>query len=523
MRAHLRRWRRALAVVALLALTVPLAACGLGSGLGAGTAVGAVPAPELHRFYAQQLDWSRCGKFECTYLEVPLDYSQPNGKTARLAVQRRKATQPGQRIGSLVVNPGGPGGSGTALAANLAEGISGTPLGERFDLVGFDPRGVGSSEPAINCRTDRERDDDRLYRAEDHPPTNDAERRAADAKWEQYAKDQVAKCAQRSGVDLLANVGTREVARDMDVLRSALGDAKLTYLGYSYGTRIGYTYAEAFPDNVRALVLDGALDPNRDPADEEVEQEAAFQKAFDTFAEWCAQQAQCPLGGDPKAATANYRKLALPLLDNPLPLSDGRKFAYGDAVTATVHSLYGPQSWETLRKGLVELASGKAEILMAIADEFHGRAEDGEYTAETDARMAIRCVDEKPNTDQAAEVELSKRVIAAAPFSDSGYGPSSALGACAFWPAPPTSVAHQPQVAGLPQVMVISTTGDPATPYQAGVELAKALNARLLTVQGAQHGAAMQGDRCVDDVVTRYFTDLVLPADGANCTLAPPA
>jgi len=520
-RSQSGRWRRALAVIAVLALAVPLAACG--SALGAGTAVGPVPTPELHKFYAQRLDWSRCGKFDCGYLEVPLDYGQPGGKTARLAVLRRKATQPSQRIGSLVVNPGGPGAGGTALAAGLADRVRNSALGERFDLVGFDPRGVGASEPAIKCHTNRERDDDRLYRAEDHRPANEAERQAVDAKWEQYTKDEVAKCTERSGVDLLANVGTRDVARDMDVLRSALGDRKLSYLGFSYGTRIGYTYAEAFPDNVRALVLDGALDPNANPADELVAQQAGFQQAFDTFAAWCAKQAKCPLGTDPKSATATYRRLVLPLLNNPLPLPDGRKLAYEDAAIGTDSSLYGPQNWEGLRQGLMEFAAGRGQILMAIADDYYGRNSDGEYTGSDDARMAINCVDKKPNTDQAAELELSGRVLAAAPFEDTGYGPSSARSACAFWPAPPTSVAHQPHVVGLPQVMVISTTGDPATPYKAGADLAKALNARLLTVHGTKHTAAMDGDRCVDDMVTRYLTDLALPAEGASCTLAPPA
>ncbi|HEX4360030.1 MAG TPA: alpha/beta fold hydrolase [Pseudonocardia sp.] len=252
-----RRWRPLLVLVALLALVAPLAGCG-GSTLGAGTAVGPVPSPELRQFYAQRLDWSRCGRFDCTYLEVPLDYSRPTGRTARLAVLRSRAGQPDRRIGSLVVNPGGPGGSGTELAAGLADQVRNTPLGERFDLVGFDPRGIGSSEPLIKCSTGRERDDDRLYRdTDDAPPPGEtaaaaAERtRARDAHYEEETKGDVAKCVDRSGADLLANVGTRDVARDMDVLRSALGDAKLTYLGYSYGTRLGYTYAEAFPGNVR--------------------------------------------------------------------------------------------------------------------------------------------------------------------------------------------------------------------------------------------------------------------------------
>jgi len=517
-------------LVALLALVVPVAACGTGSTLGAGTAVGPVPDPQLQRFYAQRLDWSRCGKFDCTYLEVPLDYSKPTGKTARLAVLRSRASQPDRRIGSLVVNPGGPGGAGTQLAARLAGQIRNTPLGERFDLVGFDPRGIGASEPLIKCRTARERDDDRLYRDTDGPPADDAAvaagepDRARDAHFEEDSKQDVAKCVERSGADLLANVGTRDVARDMDVLRSALGDAKLTYLGYSYGTRLGYTYAEAFPQNVRALVLDGALDPDQDPVEENVAQAAAFQQAFEVFAAWCAQQPNCPLGAaaaDPKAATAAYRALVLPLLKKPVALEDGRKLAYGDAQIAAVKAMYSKELWGPLRQGLDELAGGKGEMLMRLADDYDGRSADGSYSSMHDALLAVRCVDDKAITDPAVALEQSKRTLAVAPFQDIGEGPSAARDECAFWPVPPTSQAHQPNVAGLPQVVVVSTTGDPATPYEAGVELAKSLNARLLSVQGTQHAASLEGNQCVDEAVTRYLTDLQVPPDGIRCTLDP--
>ena len=524
------RWRPVLVLVALLVLVAPLAACG-GSTLGAGTAVGPVPSPELRQFYAQRLDWSRCGRFDCTYLEVPLDYSRPTGRTARLAVLRSRAGRPDRRIGSLVVNPGGPGGSGTQLAAGLADQIRNTPLGQRFDLVGFDPRGIGSSEPLIKCSTGRERDDDRLYRDTDdaappgETPAEAAERaRARDAHYEEETKGDVAKCVERSGADLLANVGTRDVARDMDVLRSALGDTKLTYLGYSYGTRLGYTYAEAFPGNVRALVLDGALDPNQDPVDESVAQAGAFQRAFEVFAAWCAQQPSCPLGADaadPRAATANYRTLVLPLLRQPVELRDGRKLAYGDAQTAVIKAMYQRELWVPLRHGLEELVSGKGEVLMRLADAYYERSGHGEYSNLQDALRAVRCVDDQAITDPAVALEESRRTLAVAPFEDDGQGPSAARDACAFWPVPPTSRAHQPNVAGLPPVVVVSTTGDPATPYQAGVELAKALHGRLISVQGNQHGASLSGNQCVDGAVTRYLTDLELPPDGIRCTLDP--
>ena len=493
-----------LMLVAPLALLLPVAACGSG-GLGAGIAVGPVPAPELQKFYAQKLTWTGCAPFECAYLEVPLDYSKPDGETARLALLRQKASQPDQRIGSLVIHPGGPS-PGTDFAAGLAKQVENTVVGQRFDIVGFDQRGLGDSEPAIECLTPRDMYATLSDEVVDNSPAG-VERQEAEAQ------DYAAKCAQRSGTGLLANVGARDVARDMDILRSALGDPQLTYLGYSYGTRLGSTYAEQFPRNVRALVLDGAMDPNQSNAEWEVAQAASFQQAFDTFAGWCATQQPCPLGNDPKAATDNFQKLVRPLIDTPLPLPDGSTLTWGDAIAATDGVFYNPGRWEPLRQALLELADGNGEGLMRLVEEFDPSFDD--------AGTAIFCVEDKPVTDPAAALQLSERLIAAAPYKDDGSGPSAARDECAFWPVPHTMEAHQPNVAGLPQTLVVSTTGDPATPYQDGVDLATALGARLLTVHGTQHGASLGGDQCVDDIVTRYLTDLELPPDGAQCTLAP--
>jgi pimeloyl-ACP methyl ester carboxylesterase len=494
-------------LVGSLALLVAVAACGSG-GLGAGTVAGPVAAPELQRFYAQELTWSGCAPFECSYLEVPLDYSRPDGEIARLALLRQKAGRPSERIGSLVINPGGPGATGTDFAAGLATQVEHTVLGQRFDIVGFDPRGVGNSEPAIECLTPRERYASLTGEVVDNSPTG-VERQEADAR------DYAAHCAQRSGTDLLANVGARDVARDMDILRSALGDHQLTYVGYSYGTRLGYTYAEQFPRNVRALVLDGAIDPNQDPADSLVMQMAGFQQAFDRFAEWCVTRQPCPLGSDPGATTDTFRELIRPLIDTPLPLSDGSTLTHRDAIAATTGVLYSPARWEPLRQGLLELAGGSGEGLTRLVEEFDPFISSG------DASTAIDCMEHRPVTDPAVALRLSERAIAAAPYMDDGSGPSAARDVCAFWPVPHTSEAHRPNVAGLPQVLVVSTTGDPATPHRGGLDLATALGARLLTVQGTQHGASLGGNRCVDDIVTRYLTDLELPPPGTQCTLAP--
>jgi pimeloyl-ACP methyl ester carboxylesterase len=370
---------------------------------------------------------------------------------------------------------------------------------------------VGASKPVIQCFTPPERDADRL----DVEVDNSA---AGVARQEGKAKDYANKCAEHSGVDLLANAGTRDVAKDMDVLRAALGDQKLTYLGYSYGTRIGYTYAEQFPRNVRALVLDGALDPDQSQIDSRVAQAGGFQQAFNTFAVWCARQSQCPLGNNPRAATMNFKKLALPVIDRPVPLADGRKLSYNDIIEGTTQALYSQQLWQPLLTGLQELAHGQGRVMMLLSDVYEGHQQNGSYANTLDAFTAIGCVDDKPLTDPAQILDGSKRALAVAPFQDTGHGPSPARDECAFWPVPNTGEPHQPHVTGLPRVMVVSVTGDPATPYQAGVNLAKALDARLLTVEGTQHTASLQGTPCIDDLVARYLTDLALPPDGARCT-----
>lgn len=538
MKLTLRGWRRPLLALAVVtAVTAPVVACGAPAGtgtLGAGHAVGPVPGAELGKYYAQKLDWGSCthfapapedresfadAKYQCTYLQVPLDYAQPNGTIAQLAVLRQRASAPGGRIGSLVVNPGGPGASGTESVTNVSTAVGNGPLAQRFDLVGFDPRGVGASKPAIRCFTPAERDADRA----DDEASNDP---AGVARLEQKAKDYDAKCMQRSGRDLLANSGTRDVVKDMDILRSALGDAKLNYLGYSYGTRLGYAYAEAFPGNVRTLVLDGALDPDQNLVDRAVAQAAGFQHAFDAFAGWCATQPQCPLGTDPKAATENFKRLVLPLIHNPIVLPDGRKLSYSDAMTGVIQALYAQSLWPRLQAGLLEvgirrqLTEFPTYVLMLLADIYQGRQADGSYQYTLDAFTAIGCVDDKPITDPAVTLEADKRAREAAPFRDDGRGPNPARDVCAFWSVPNTSEPHEPRVAGLPQVLVVSGTGDPATPYEAGVNLAKALNGRLLTVENNQHTVVLQGaSQCVDDIVTKYYIDLALPPDGARCAV----
>ncbi|GAA3684980.1 alpha/beta hydrolase [Lentzea roselyniae] len=482
---------------------------------------GTVPAG-LEKFYGQQLAWQDCAPFattgssrqaygskrdvECTRLQVPLDYSKPDGDTITIGVLRYRAT--GQKIGSLLINPGGPGASGMASAAGLITDYRKTELAKRFDLIGFDPRGIGASEPAVRCLTGAERDAERL----DLDVDTSAE---GIAQTEQENKAYAEKCAAgtKFGAAMLANLGTRDVVKDMDVLRSALGDAKLSYLGYSYGTRIGTEYAETFPQNVRALILDGAVDPTQDQLASLVAQAAGFQKAFDEFVKWCREKKDCPLGDD---ANASFRQLTTPLIQKPVNVGD-RKLSYNDAITATIQALYSEQLWPLLLDGLDELKTGKGGTLLRLADAYLDRDDQGNYSTITDAFTAVHCVDDPRLTDKNALLETAKKYKEAAPFLDDGNPPGAALDSCAFWPAPVSGRTAPPKADGIPPLLVISTTGDPATPYQAGVNLAKALNSRLLTFEGVQHTVFLQGDKCVDEAGVKYLIDLTLPADGTRC------
>ncbi len=448
---------------------------------------------------------------ECGLLSVPVNWDNPDsadGAVAQIAMIRFKATE--QKIGSLIVNPGGPGESGVKAAASMVATLP-EALRKRFDLVGFDPRGVANSAPAVWCNSDADNDRLRADNVVAYTPEGVAH-------IEKLTKEFIARCTDKMGKDFLANVGTASVIKDLDAIRAALGDEKLTYLGYSYGTRIGAGYAEAYPDKVRAMILDGAVDPNADPFEADIRQAAAFQKAFDDYAADCAKDSDCPLGTDPAKAVEVYQSLVWPLVDKPARTDDPRGLSYSDAIVGTILPLYSPNLWRHLTQALTEISEGRGDTMLALADLYMGRDAQGHYTNATDARVAVNCVDKQPITDRAKLVEQDRRLREVAPFMSygefTGYAP---LGTCAMWPVPPTSERHEIEVNGLPPILVISTTNDPATPYQAGVDLARQLGGALLTFEGTQHTVALQGDACVDDIATRYLLDVTVPPPGTRC------
>ncbi len=466
---------------------------------------------------APQAMWKSCHEFlgdaagdipsaRCTTVPVPIDDADPTGPQAQLAVIKIPAS--GERIGALFVNPGGPGASAVDSAAGMGYALAGSPINEHFDIVGFDPRGVGYSTPQVRCRTDAEFDAWRRNPMVDYSP-------AGVAAIEQLNRDYAKECADKMGTAFLAGVGTASAAKDMDAVRQVLGDDQINYLGFSYGTELGTAYLEEFPDRVRTMVLDGAIDPAQDTSDSIIQQMTGFQVVFNDYAADCAKSAGCPLGTDPAQWVNRYHQLVDPLAVKPGPASDPRGLSYQDAITGTFNALYAPQYWKFLTSGLLGLArQTDAGDLLLLADEYEGRDPYGHYSNGQDAFNAIRCVDSPTPTDPAVWADIDRRTRESAPFQSygqfTGFAPRDL---CAFWPVPPTSAPHPASPAPPGSVVVVSTTHDPATPYEAGVNLARQLNAPLITYDGTQHTAVFNGNQCVDSAIVNYLVDRTVPGN----------
>lgn len=493
----------------------------------------------LSRFLGQKAGWGPCTdpggsdderkaladpKFDCATLTVPLDYTKPDGATAKIAMSRQKALDPAARIGSLLLNPGGPGGSGVGFTPSASQGIGTGEVAQKFDLVGFDPRGVGGSTPTIDCSNTAEINAERTEPPFDSSPQGVA---AQEGEYKAFAQ----RCVDRVGKEVLENSGTRDVVRDLRIIHKVLGDDKLNYMGYSYGTAIGAEYAAQFPTDVRVMALDGADDLARrvtDPVAAALDQPKGFQLAFTNFATACAGalKEQCPVGADPKAATAVLQKALRPLITTPAPATGagaGRTLGYNDASSAVIQSMYSAELWDPLANGLQKLAQGDGSILLQIADLQQGRNADGSYASEMDDLEAVSCVDSPAVTDRAVALDISRQTLVLAPLFDAGYGPSAALDQCAFWPVPPTGRTTPIDARGLPPTLVVSSLGDPATPYENGRALADQLGSRLLTVDNDGHTVALQGlNACADTITTRYLVDATVPDQDPTCAAEKP-
>lgn len=508
--------RRAVgAVAALAAASVALAGCFLLPEPGGSGQPDRSPTPitdgiaaDLLPFYQQTLEWESCGaEFDCTNVTAPLDWSDPDAGEIELAVIRHRAGN-GQPLGSLLTNPGGPGASGVGLIRDSLDFAVGSALVENYDVIGFDPRGVGESAP-VTC-LDSAAMDSFVF---DIPP---GERGSAEWNADIVARQEAfaAACEEGSG-GILPFVDTESAAHDMDLLRAVLGDEKLNYLGYSYGTFLGATYAKHYPDRVGRLVLDGAIDPSISGLDVSTQQAVGFENALRAYLSACVGQSDCPFAGTVDDALADLGILLASVDRDPLPGPDGRMLGADTLVTAIVAALYSEGSWSFLSTALSDVLQGDATNAFALADFYYNR-EGGQYLDNsTEAFTSYNCMD-YPATETDADRAASDALIAAEAPTIAPYW--SGVDICEIWPYPPTGVREPITAAGAAPIVVIGTTGDPATPYAWSVALADQLESGvLITRVGEGHTGYNKGNTCVDDAVEAYFLSGTVPTDGLRC------
>ena len=448
--------------------------------------------------------------WQCATMKAPLDWDKPEGDTIGLALIRAEADGDArERIGSLVFNFGGPGGSGVTALPAFGEDYA--KLRTRYDLVGFDPRGVGRSAPVI-CQTDQQLD---AYFQQDATPDDLAER----AEYLEGTKEFNEACEERSE-RMLPHVGTADAARDLDLMRHVLGDAKLHYFGISYGTELGGVYAHLFPGNVGRAVFDAVVDPTQTPEQGSLGQARGFQRALDNFAEDCVSRTEeCPVGDSAQDVKDRIARLLKDLDSRPIPGVFPRELTQTAATGGIAQALYSKDFWEYLTEGLQQAYDGDGRILLLLADSLNGRSENGEYSNLVAANVAVNCADDRPRYGVGHVEERLPAFRAASEV----FGDFLAWGmvSCTGWPV--TGAAEHPDVSapGAPPILVIGNTGDPATPYEGARKMARALGEGVgveLTYRGQGHGAYDSGNKCVQDAVHGYLLDGKVPAAGTVCS-----
>ncbi|MEV7442280.1 alpha/beta hydrolase [Streptomyces sp. NPDC091204] len=453
--------------------------------------------------------------WQCATLDVPLDYADPGGETIPIALIRAKARDQKNRLGSLVFNFGGPGGSGVATLPGAAKEYE--ALRARYDLVSFDPRGVGASAP-VRCEDDKQLD---VYYAQDSSPDTPEEEKAYVDNIRKYQE-----ACKKNSARLLPHVGTPDAARDLDRIRQALGDEKLNYFGVSYGTELGGVYAHLFPKNVGRAVFDAVVDPTKNSEEGAMGQAKGFQLALDNFAQDCVDRGdECRLqGSTPKEIEANIIKLQKELAAKPIPGIGARKLTESAATNGIAQALYSKELWPLLEQGLDEADGGQGQLLMALSDALNGRDQQGRYSNIGAANTAINCVDSKDRyTLEETKAGLPAFRSASPVFGDFlGW----AMMSCTDWPVPGTWETPDVSAPGSAPILVIGNTGDPATPYEGARKMVERLGPGVgveLTYKGEGHGAYNSGDACVQEAVNSYLLDGKVPGANTVCTPAPDA
>ncbi|MFD0266902.1 alpha/beta hydrolase [Streptomyces sp. NPDC127106] len=452
--------------------------------------------------------------WECATLHVPLDYAKPEGETIPIALIRAKALDKDKRIGSLVFNFGGPGGSGISTLPGVAKDYG--ALRERYDLVSFDPRGVGRSVPVL-CETDPQLD--RYYAQDSTPDTPQEEKSFTD-----MARRYQAACKARSG-KVLPYVGTENAARDLDRIRQALGDEKLNYFGISYGTELGGVYAHLFPKNVGRAVFDAVVDPTKTSEGGALGQAKGFQLALGNFAQDCVDRGDaCRLqGSTAKEIEDNIVRLQKSLADKPIPGIGGRMLTDSAATNGIAQALYSQELWPLLEQGIDEAEGGQGQLLMLLSDTLNGRDRNGRYSNIAAANTAINCADFKDRYDLARTKAKLPEFRAASPVFGEFLG--WAMMSCTGWPVAGAWETPDVSAPGAAPIVVIGNTGDPATPYEGARKMVERLGPGVgveLTYEGQGHGAYNSGDPCVQQAVNSYLLDGKVPPAGTVCTAVAP-
>jgi len=461
----------------------------------------------LERYYTQDVDWSRCRqKLECAEIQVPLDYEKPDGETITLSLLKVPAAGKGQRVGSLVVNPGGPGGSGIEYAARASTHF-GTELRQAFDIVGFDPRGVGESTP-IDCLPDEKLD---AFVASDPDPETPQEVEQADEMVREFGQG----CVEQSG-DLAGHVSTVEAARDIDIIRELLGDRRLSWFGASYGTFLGATYAELFPDRVGRMVLDGALDPTLSNAETSLVQARGFEVALRAYVGACVDRGDCFLGRTVDEGTKRIRGFLDEVEREPLKGSGDRRLEVGNAVLGIWAPLYNEDYWPLLDQALRSAFDGDGSILLSLSDAYTSRGAGGYIDNSLEALYAVNCLDHSDSLPPAEAEAIRPEFEKASPTFGAVF--AAGLTSCAQWPVQGVREPGPLTAKGAEPILVIGTSRDPATPLEWAESLASQLESGVLVARdGDGHTGYGAGNDCVDDVVESYLVSGEVPDSDVTC------
>ena len=484
----------------------------LTAGLIAITLSGCTPPTSSPKnVFEQEPAWSLCedGVFQCATVKVPVDWDKPEGKTFDLALIRKFTND---AIGSLVINPGGPGGSGYDFLANNWEAIGTPELRESYTLVSFDPRGVSRSAK-VTC-LDAKGTDELLYEANDAEPGSNEDIELLREDLKKF----VDACKANTG-EVLGHLDTVSAAKDMEVIRAALGDDKLNYLGFSYGTFLGTTYATLFPDKVGRFVLDGAIDPRVPDSEQTLNQLAGFDLALNNYLKDCVNRnTDCPFTGNLEQAKTEVKAFLLEMEGKSLKTDSGRKLTLTSATTGLIMALYSDTYWPYLTQAFEEAFDGDGTTFLLLADFYNDRQADGSYNGNSlEANIAINCLDSRASSDAAAMAKQNEKLLKVSPILGR-YWQNGAL-TCEQWPFP---VAERPEsyaAEGAPTIMVVGTTGDPATPFEQSVALAQEVLADgfLVTFKGEGHTAYGRSNKCVSDAVDNFLIRGQIPSKEPVC------